>query len=142
VSDYIRTPKNNPMANITLKTAGVHHITLRSANLTKSRTFYTELLGFPVLLDSEELLIVGIGNCALAIRGIHHDTKPGDRFDPYRVGLDHFALLGTVAEIDRVAALLKKEGVWTSGPKLDETLGKRYLAFKDPDGIKLELYEA
>lgn len=31
-------------------------------------------------------------------------------------------------------------GVQNGGAKFDETLGKRYVAFKDPDGIAWELY--
>lgn len=32
--------------------------------------------------------------------------------------------------------------MWATGVQLDETLGKRYVAFKDSHGIKWELYMA
>ena len=44
------------------------------------------------------------------------------------------------AELERVAAALSAEGVENTGVKLDETLGKRYVAFKDPDRIAWEFY--
>ncbi len=57
--------------------------------------------------------------------------------------LDHLALASVdTAEIERVARLLKENGMWTEGPKTDSIPGKLYVAFKDPDGIKLELYLA
>ena len=41
-----------------------------------------------------------------------------------------------------VADALKAAGVENTGVKLDETLGKRYVAFKDPDRIAWEFYTA
>jgi|SRR5882672_9594955 len=130
------------MAAINIKTPGVHHVGFRSSDLKRSKKFYADLLGFPILLDTEGLLIVGIGNFALAVKGDDAKTPKNDAFDPFRVGLDHLALAcASTEEIDRVAKLLKENKVWTEGPKTDATLGKYYVAFKDPDGIKLELYQ-
>jgi glyoxylase I family protein len=129
------------MKSIQLASPGVHHIAFRTANLSRSRKFYHELLGFPILLENEELIIVGVGNFALAMKAPDKSTPSGDTFSPFRVGLDHLALTATSQnEIDRVATLLKENDVWTEGPKTDPALGKYYVAFKDPDGIKLELY--
>jgi uncharacterized glyoxalase superfamily protein PhnB len=44
------------------------------------------------------------------------------------------------AELQRVAAALTTAGVQNTGVKLDTTLNKKYVAFKDPDGIAWELY--
>jgi uncharacterized glyoxalase superfamily protein PhnB len=50
--------------------------------------------------------------------------------------LDHIALAcDDETELERVAAALTEAGVENTGVKLDETLGKRYVAFKDPDRI-------
>lgn len=130
------------MTPVNIKSNGVHHITLRSLDLSRSRNFYVNLLGFPILLEKDDLLIVRVGNFALAIRDRGEGTPEDDRFNPFRVGLDHIALASSgVDEIKRVAGALKANGIWTEGPKTDDTLGKTYVAFKDPDGIKLELYE-
>jgi hypothetical protein len=39
-----------------------------------------------------------------------------------------------------VAAALTEAGVENTGVKFDETGGKRYVAFKDPDRIAWEFY--
>lgn len=41
-----------------------------------------------------------------------------------------------------MADALKAAGVENTGVKLDETLEKRYVAFKDPDRIAWEFYSA
>ncbi|MEK6782907.1 MAG: VOC family protein [Bacteroidota bacterium] len=131
------------MSAINIKTSGMHHVAFRSANLSRAKKFYVDTLGFPLLLENPELIIVGIGNFALAIKGPDAGTPKGDSFNPFRVGLDHIALASAdLSEIERVAGLLKENGIWSEGPKVDPTLGKTYVAFKDPDGIKLELYQA
>ena len=64
-------------------------------------------------------------------------------FDPFRVGLDHVALAcQDKAELKRVAKALSEAGVENTGVQLDETLGKCYGAFKDPDRIAWEFYMA
>lgn len=68
-------------------------------------------------------------------------TTRGDTFDPFRVGLDHIALAcDDESELERVAKELESSDIWTTGVKTDDALGKRYVAFKDPDGIKWEYY--
>jgi uncharacterized glyoxalase superfamily protein PhnB len=55
--------------------------------------------------------------------------------------LDHLALGCTdEAELHRVANALKSAGVENTGVKMDQTLGKYYVAFKDPDRISWEFY--
>lgn len=126
---------------IAMQTSGVHHLCLRSTNLDRARVFYVERLGFPVLLEVPGLLIFGAGGTAIAVQGPHEQTRGGDRFDPYRVGLDHVALGCTdPAELRRVAGALTAAGIQNTGVKLDPTLGKEYVAFKDPDGIAWEFY--
>jgi glyoxylase I family protein len=46
------------------------------------------------------------------------------------------------AEIERVAKALTEAGIENTGVKTDPTLGKKYVAFKDPDRISWELYMA
>jgi glyoxylase I family protein len=57
------------------------------------------------------------------------------------VGLDHLAIAcGEEAELTKVAEALTAAGVPNTGVKLDTTLNKKYVAFKDPDGIAWELF--
>jgi glyoxylase I family protein len=44
--------------------------------------------------------------------------------------------------LHRVATALTGWGIETTGVKTDDVLGKEYVAFRDPDGIKWELYMA
>ena len=130
-------------APVRMSTPGVHHIALRVSDYARAKRFYTETLGFPTLLEVPNLLLFAAGGTPFGIRGPEAQTTAGDRFDPYRVGLDHIALACTdESELERVAAALAAAGVENTGVKLDETLGKRYVAFKDPDRIAWELYMA
>jgi glyoxylase I family protein len=124
-------------------TAGIHHLTLRSADLGRSRAFYGKTLGLPIVIDTPELFAALAGQAAIVVRGPDERTPPGDRFSPFRVGLDHVALgCGSDAELERVAAALASAGVASTGIKLDPVLQRRYVAFKDPDGIAWEFYMA
>lgn len=131
------------MPGINVKTTGVHHVTLRSTDLARSRVFYAERLGFPIVLDTPELFIFVAGSTAIGVRAPTDQTLASDAFDPFRVGLDHIALgCADKAELRRVADALTAAGVEHTGVKMDATLEKEYLAFKDPDGMKWELYMA
>ena len=123
------------------QTAGVHHLTLRSTDLARARDFYGRTLGFPIVLETPALFIALAGATAVAVRGPDARTPGGDRFDPFRVGLDHVALAcAREAELERVAAALEAGQVPSTGIRLDPALNRRYVAFKDPDGIAWEFY--
>ena len=131
------------IATIGIRTTGVHHIAIRCTDLARARSFYHEQLGFPILIDTPELFIFAAGSSPIAVRAPGATTRAGDAFDPFRVGLDHIALgCDDPRELRRVAERLAAAGIWNTGIKLDETLGKDYVAFKDPDGVKWELYMA
>lgn len=125
------------------QTTGIHHLTLRSTDLARARGFYGGTLGWPIVLETSELFVALAGATAIAVRGPDARTPPGDRFDPFRVGLDHVALAcGRDAELERVAAALAAGLVPSTGLTFDPVLQRRYVAFKDPDGIAWEFYMA
>jgi len=128
---------------IALQTTGVHHLTLRSTDLARARGFYGGTLGFPIVLETSDVFVALAGDTALAVRGPDARTPAGDRFDPFRVGLDHVALgCAREAELERVAAALESARVPSTGLTFDPVLQRRYVAFKDPDGIAWEFYMA
>lgn len=128
---------------IALRTAGIHHLTLRSTNLARSRAFYGSTLGLPIVIETPELFAALAGGAAIVVRGPDSQTPADDRFNPFRVGLDHVALgCSTEPELERVAEALTMAGVPSSGLKFDAVLQRRYVAFKDPDGIAWEFYMA
>lgn len=125
------------------QTTGVHHVSLRSTDLERSKVFYIDRLGFPLLMETPELFLFLAGNTAFGVRAPDARTGADDVFDPFRVGLDHLALAcADVEELRRVADALTAEGIENTGVKLDETLKKEYVAFRDPDGVKWEFYMA
>jgi catechol 2,3-dioxygenase-like lactoylglutathione lyase family enzyme len=129
--------------SVDIRTSGVHHIALRVSDLGRSKRFYSETLGFPVVRDLPEIVIFLAGGTAFGLRAPSDEMPADDRFSPHRVGLDHIALAcAEEAELERVAAALKKAGIENTGAKMDDTLGKRYVAFKDPDRIAWEFYMA
>lgn len=136
-------PSTFAAPTIDIRTPGVHHIALRVTDLARARVFYVDRLGFPLLLETPELFLCAAGATAIGVRGPAPDTDPADAFTPFRVGLDHVALACTdEAELRRVAGALTASGIENTGVKLDEALQRRYVAFRDPDGIKWELYMA
>jgi glyoxylase I family protein len=129
--------------SIGIATAGIHHIALRSTDLARSRAFYADTIGFPVILETPGLFLFLAGETAIGVRGPESDTPDGDVFSPFRAGLDHLALAcGDEQELERVATALRAAGVDNTGIKTDPVLNRRYVAFKDPDRIAWELYMA
>lgn len=128
---------------IAIRTPGVHHIALRVTDLPRARVFYIDRLGFPLLMETPDIFLFAAGGTAFAVRGPAAETDPSDSFSPFRVGLDHVALAcPDEDELRRVATALTAGGIESTGVKLDEVLQKNYVAFRDPDGIKWELYMA
>ena len=139
------------------QTTGVHHLTLRSSDLTRARHFYGSTLGFPIVLETRDSFGTLAGSTLLMVR--RSDTpasvlstgsaasraSAGDRgrIDPVRIGVDYVALgCADEAELVRVARALETALVPTTGLRFDEVLRRRYVAFTDPDGIAWEFYMA
>ena len=127
--------------SVGIKTPGVHHVALRVSDFDRAKKFYLDTLGFPLAMEAPNLFLFMAGNTAFGVRGPDSQTAAGDTFDPYRVGLDHVALAcEDEHELERVAAKLAEAQVENTGVKMDESLGKKYVAFKDPDRIAWEFY--
>ena len=140
---YPDTELKEERMSINIQTPGLHHLALRVTDYERARHFYIDTLGFSVAMEVPNLLIFSAGSALIAIRGPETDTPPGDVFSPFRAGLDHLALACTdEAELARVAAALEEAGIENTGVKIDEMLGKKYVAFKDPDRIQWEFYMA
>ncbi len=122
-------------------TPGVHHIGLRCMNLDVTRSFYKDILGFKLVLDTPDLIIFAAGAVFIAFKQADPREKKHEVFSPFEVGLDHIALTcENEDELNRFAKELSKANVENTGVKLDATLQKLYVAFKDPDRIQWEFY--
>src|SRR5690349_12156532 len=143
MSTATATATESAITPINPRTSGVHHVAIRCTDLPRARLFYIERLGFPLLFEAPDLFLFAAGNTAFGVRAPTSATRSDDAFDPFRVGLDHIALAcDDAAELRRVADALAAAGIETTGVKTDATLGKDYVAFKDPDGVKWELFMA
>ncbi|HEX6981839.1 MAG TPA: VOC family protein [Balneolaceae bacterium] len=124
-----------------IRTPGIHHLALRTTNYERSKRFYVNTLGFKQILEKPGLCIFQAGNTPIAILGPDKSTSDGDRFDPYRTGLDHLALgCESREDLEKVSQALAHNGIENTGIKHDEVLDKDYIAFKDPDRISWEYY--
>jgi glyoxylase I family protein len=135
----------------------VHHVRMAVTDVQRSTAFYTEVLGFEVALDAppppgdenHDALADSLqGGVILVHQGMFFGLRPvdndrataADRFDPFRVGLDHISFgVPTRADLEAATRLLDERGV-DHGPIRDLVpFGLSFLAFFDPDGIALEL---
>jgi glyoxylase I family protein len=125
---------------MTPKTPGVHHIGLRCSDMTITKNFYKDKIGLPLILDTPELLIFAAGEVYIAFKKANAEHGTGT-FNPFNIGLDHIALsCETLEELHRLAKCLADADIENTGVKIDETLQKLYIAFKDPDRIQWEFY--
>ena len=86
-----------------VKTGAVHHARITVTDPARAREFYTGLLGFEVMMDFPDGVLVTNGSVFLGLRTGPDPAKAssGDRFDPNRVGLDHLALsVGSKADLE------------------------------------------
>jgi glyoxylase I family protein len=124
-----------------IQTAGLHHLAIRVTDLARARQFYVETLGFQPVLELSGLIIVNANGTLLGIRGDAPETMRSDKFDPFRVGLDHLALaVSDASALVDLQAQLDRAEVRNNGIEEDAVLGAKYISFYDPDGIAWELY--
>jgi len=120
--------------------------------VSRSRDFYTGLLGFEVAVDSPpesdpsaaEAAKVLFGGCVMArgnlLMGLRPVAPRGDRFDEDRVGLDHLSFnVSSKDELEQAARLFDERGVSHGDIKPLPGFGIYVLPFRDPDNIQIEL---
>ena len=124
-----------------LEVSGFSHVAIRVTDVQRSRRFYVDVLGLPVVIEDDGGVIVSIGTAFLGVLGGAPQTKRDDRFDPMRVGLDHVSLVvDTVEQLERAKRDLDAAKVRNDGIHDEPELNAKGLVFYDPDGIAVELY--
>lgn len=128
-----------------LHLSAVHHIAIICSNYEASKRFYTESLGLSVLGEyyraerqSYKLDLALNDHYVIELFSFPNPPKRPSR--PEALGLRHLAF--AVANIDAAVAHLTEQGVITEPIRVDETTGRRFTFFADPDDLPLELYEA
>jgi glyoxylase I family protein len=117
------------------------HLALRVSDLARARSFYVETLHFPLLREIPGRVLFGVHGLIIALVGDDPHTEQGDRFQPYRVGLDHLALaVPDQQDLTDLLHYLNQAGVPNNGIEEDAMLHAHYISFYDPDGIAWEFY--
>jgi glyoxylase I family protein len=124
-----------------LNANGLSHLGLRVTNLAQAKHFYVDTLGCQLLRETDGGILVNVSGMLVALYETDSDSSPYDRFNPFRVGLDHLALAienpGILEDLKRD---LDAAGVRNNGVEEDPKTHSKYISFYDPDGIAWELY--
>ena len=83
---------------MSLLTDGLHHLSIRTTDLARATRFYTDTLGFQLVRERDGAVLLNAHGTLFGVLGAAPETSPEDRFDPFRVGLDHLALAVANAE--------------------------------------------
>jgi glyoxylase I family protein len=127
-----------------MKTTGVHHVAIICSNYDRSKHFYTELLGFPIIQETYRAtrnsykLDLQVSD-KVQIELFSFPNPPQRPSTPEACGLRHLAFV--VEDLDTAVADLTSKGIAVEPIRVDELTNKRFTFFKDPDNLPLELYE-
>lgn len=123
---------------------GFHHVAVIASDYAVSKRFYTEILGARVLAEtyraerrSHKLDLQFADGSQIELFDFPDSPPRPDR--PEACGLRHLAF--AVADVAAALAFLDRHAIVHEGLRTDELTGKRFIFFKDPDGLPLELYE-
>jgi len=133
--------------------SGCHHIRLTVTDVARSLDFYTEVLGFSVLVrspgdpadpavraDLNQLYGGAVMSSGSLVLGLRPVAAAGDRFDSEKPGLDHLSFsVASRSVLDDVRAALAERGVVHGEIKELAGFGIAIMSIDDPDGIHLEL---
>jgi glyoxylase I family protein len=124
-----------------LNANGLSHLGLRVTNLARTRRFYVETLGCQLVRETDGGILVNVAGMLVALYETDSDSANYDRFNPFRVGLDHLALtIETPSILEDLKRDLDAAGVRNHGVEEDPETHDKYISFYDPDGIAWELY--
>ncbi|MDD4863619.1 MAG: VOC family protein [Alishewanella agri] len=123
---------------------GIHHVALICSDYKRSKRFYSETLGLPILAEHYRAarqswkldLQLPDGSQLELFSFVGAPPRPSR---PEAQGLRHLAF--AVTDLDAWLAYLQQQGVATEPVRVDEYTGKRFTFFQDPDGLPLELYQ-
>lgn len=126
---------------MTFEVSGIHHITLRLTDKSKSANFYENVLGFPVDRSEEERYRFFVGDTRIVLKDALPGTPEGDRFSEFRIGVDHMALtVNDRGQLLKVLERLAENGVVTEGIQSEHPRPKEFVCFRDPDNIQWEFF--
>lgn len=123
----------------------LHHIAIICSDYQKSKKFYVDLLGLPVIRevyrrerDSYKLDLKINDFCNIEL--FSFPSPPKRLSYPEAAGLRHIAF--EVESIDEVCSFLLAQGVEAEPIRIDEFTNKKCTFFRDPDGLPIEIYQS
>ena len=122
----------------------IHHVAIICADYQKSKAFYTQTLGLPIIQETYRAerdsykLDLAIGEQA-QIELFSFPNPPARPSRPEAQGLRHLAF--EVDNLQETVEELQTKQVDVEPIRVDSLTGKRFTFFADPDGLPLELYE-
>lgn len=121
----------------------VHHVAIIGSDYARSRHFYADLLGFRVIRETCRA-DRGDWKIDLALDGMELELfikpdAPARPSWPEACGLRHLAF--HVASVADTAAELNRRGIPTEPIRMDQSTGRPFTFFADPDGLPLEIHE-
>lgn len=126
-----------------MKLEQIHHVAIIVSDYEKSKEFYVEKLGFPIVREvyreerGDWKLDLKAGDCELEIFGVENPPKRVTR--PEACGLRHLAF--RVDHIEEAVNWLRDRGIETEPVRLDPYTQNHMTFFFDPDGLPLEIHE-
>ena len=103
----------------------VNHVALNVTDLHRSRDFYRDLLGMPVVRESRNSCFLGLGKNFLAL---FRNDQPS--MNHYCIGIENY-------DVHTVTTQLK-----TLGLDPDQPAGSNRVYFRDPDDLVVQLSSA
>lgn len=120
----------------------IDHITIKSSDYEKTKSFYKEL-GFKIVkekyVDKQKKyeLSLKLGDSEIEIVAYENKNSIIDGINLH--GLSHLSI--EVGNVYEAVKELRSKSVEVEDVKVDEETLKKYTFFKDPDGMWIELYE-
>ncbi|SFB09822.1 MULTISPECIES: VOC family protein [unclassified Bacillus (in: firmicutes)] len=128
-----------------MKLTQIHHIAIICSDYEKSKDFYVNILGLPMLRETYReqrqsyKLDLMVGD-TYQIELFSFPDPPVRPSFPEAAGLRHLAF--KIDNIEAAVAELKERGIAVEDIRIDEFTEKKFTFFADPDGLPIELYES
>ena len=127
-----------------LRITNVHHIAIICSDYSRSKAFYTEVLGLEIIQEvyrearNSYKLDLSL-NGQYIIELFSFPNPPARPSRPEACGMRHLAF--QVENLDSVVQKIQEKNLLIEPIRVDEFTGKRFTFMADPDDLPIEFYE-